>query len=95
MISDYVMTQHHCTQDSVSAEQSVGMGAYTMDSHNVQRYINEDGIVKNEGDVEVGAERQVEIWYTGVQQKLLKLCELRQHTRTSLQLGISLFDYWA
>ena len=54
LVSDYVMTQHHCTQDSVSAEQSVGMGAYTMDSHHVQRYVNEEGFVKNEGDVQVG-----------------------------------------
>ena len=53
MISDYVMTQHHCTQDSVSAELSVGMGSFMMDSHHVQRYVNEEGFVKNEGDVEV------------------------------------------
>jgi hypothetical protein len=54
MISDFVMTEHHCTQDSISAEQSVGMGAYTMDSHHTQRYVNDEGFVKNEGDVEVG-----------------------------------------
>ena len=54
MLSDFVMTEHHCTQDSITAEQSVGMGAYTMDSHHTQRYINEKGFVKNEGDVEVG-----------------------------------------
>lgn len=53
MISDFVMTQHHCMQDSV-VTQSVGMGAYTMDSHNVQRYVNAEGYLKNEGDVEVG-----------------------------------------
>ncbi|WP_201301066.1 FAD-dependent oxidoreductase [Sunxiuqinia indica] len=54
MVSDYVMTQHHCTQDSISAELSVGLGAYTMDSHNVQRYLTSDGFVKNEGNIEVG-----------------------------------------
>ncbi|HER08817.1 MAG TPA: FAD-dependent oxidoreductase [Bacteroides sp.] len=54
MVSDYVMTQHHCMQESVSAEQPVGMGAYTMDSHHVQRYVNAAGFVKNEGDVQVG-----------------------------------------
>jgi len=53
MISDFVMTQHHCTQDSL-VTQSVGMGAYTMDSHNVQRYVTAEGYLKNEGDVEVG-----------------------------------------
>jgi hypothetical protein len=30
------------------------MGAYTMDSHHMQRYIDKNGFVKNEGDVEVG-----------------------------------------
>lgn len=54
MVSDYVMTQKHCQQDGVSAEQSVGMGAYTMDSHNTQRHINQNNDVKNEGDVQVG-----------------------------------------
>ena len=54
MVSDFVMNEHHCTQDSISAKHSVGMGAYTMDSHHMQRYINKDGFVKNEGDVEVG-----------------------------------------
>ncbi len=54
MVSDFVMTEHHCTQDSISADRSVGMGAYTMDSHHMQRYVNEQGFVKNEGDVEVG-----------------------------------------
>jgi hypothetical protein len=34
--------------------QSVGMGAYTMDSHHTQRYVDSKGHVRNEGDVEVG-----------------------------------------
>jgi hypothetical protein len=66
MVSDYVMTQHHCTQDSVSAEQSIGMGAYTMDSHHVQRYVNEEGFVKNEGDVEVGGFNPYPIDYRSI-----------------------------
>ena len=52
MVSDYVMTQHNCTSDSI-AGQSIGMGAYNMDSHHTQRYIDKKGFVKNEGDVEV------------------------------------------
>ncbi len=31
----------------------VGMGSYNMDSHNVQRYVDEDGHVRNEGDIQV------------------------------------------
>lgn len=53
MIGDYVMTQHNC-QGRAVAERSVGLAAYTMDSHHVQRYVNADGHVQNEGDVEVG-----------------------------------------
>ena len=53
MISDWVMTQNHC-QQRLPVEQSVGMGAYTMDSHHVQRHVDEEGHVRNEGDVQVG-----------------------------------------
>jgi len=53
MVSDYVMTQHNC-QGKVVAEDPVSLAAYTMDSHNVQRYVDENGYVRNEGDVQVG-----------------------------------------
>jgi len=53
MVGDYVMTQHDCQGRRV-AEDSVGLAAYTMDSHNVQRYVDAGGHVRNEGDVQVG-----------------------------------------
>ncbi|MGI9474693.1 MAG: FAD-dependent oxidoreductase [Rubripirellula sp.] len=53
MIGGEVMTQHHC-QGRETVDDSVGMAAYTMDSHNVQRYVDNDGHVRNEGDVQVG-----------------------------------------
>jgi len=53
MVSDRVMTQRHC-QGEVIAENPVGLAAYTMDSHHVQRYVDTEGCVCNEGDVEVG-----------------------------------------
>lgn len=53
MIGAYVMTQLSC-QGKTKIDNSIGMGAYTMDSHHVQRYVNNDGHVRNEGDVEVG-----------------------------------------
>jgi len=52
LIADYVMTQHNC-QGQVEAAFSVGLGAYNMDSHNVQRYAK-NGRVYNEGDIQVG-----------------------------------------
>lgn len=51
MISDYVMTQHNC-QGRAVAEDSIGLAAYGMDSHNTQRYVK-DGHAINEGDVQV------------------------------------------
>jgi hypothetical protein len=35
------------------ADDPVGMAVYTMDSHNVQRYITSTGYVRNEGDVQI------------------------------------------
>jgi hypothetical protein len=52
MISDYVMTEKNCKRIEVVPD-SVGMGAYNMDSHNIQRYITKEGFVRNEGDVQV------------------------------------------
>lgn len=53
MVSDFVMTQNHCQQKE-EVNDSIGMGAYTMDSHNTQRYVTADGFAKNEGDIQVG-----------------------------------------
>lgn len=52
MVGSYVMTQHNCQGRAVAAD-PVGLAAYTMDSHNVQRYVK-DGHAINEGDVQVG-----------------------------------------
>ncbi len=38
MVSDYVMTEHNCL-GKVTAEDSIGLAAYTMDSHNCRRFI--------------------------------------------------------
>lgn len=51
MISDYVMTQKNC-EGFVVAEDPVGLAAYGMDSHQVQRYVDANGFVQNEGNVE-------------------------------------------
>ncbi|SDI73844.1 FAD-dependent oxidoreductase [Mucilaginibacter gossypii] len=51
MIGELVMTQHHC-QGKEQVEDGVGMAAYGMDSHNCERLVV-NGVVKNEGDVQV------------------------------------------
>ncbi len=53
MIGSYVMTQHNCQGRRV-AEKPIGLAAYTMDSHNVQRYVDSSGHARNEGDVQIG-----------------------------------------
>ncbi len=52
MIGAYVTTELDCRRERV-AEDSVGLGSYNMDSHNVQRYITPEGTVQNEGDIQV------------------------------------------
>lgn len=62
MVGSYVMTEHDCLDKRVTPH-SVGMGSYTMDSHNVQRYVTPDGHVQNEGDIGVHPPRPYEISY--------------------------------
>ena len=52
MRSDFVMTEHHCKRKA-PVDDPVGMGAYTLDSHNTQRVVHQ-GMVKNEGDIQTG-----------------------------------------
>ncbi len=51
MVSDYVQTENDCRRVR-KAPDSVGLGSYNMDSHNVQRHIDEQGHVRNEGDIQ-------------------------------------------
>ncbi len=64
MKSDYVMTQHNCQGREV-AEDSVGLAAYGMDSHNTQRYVK-DGHATNEGDVQVHGFKPYPISYRAI-----------------------------
>lgn len=52
MIGEFVMTENEVLGLS-PVTQPAGMGSYTMDSHNTQRYITEKGFVQNEGDIGV------------------------------------------
>ncbi|MBD3375384.1 FAD-dependent oxidoreductase [candidate division KSB1 bacterium] len=62
MIGDYVMTEHDVLGTRPVPE-SVGMGSYTLDSHNVQRYVTEQGTVQNEGDIGVKVPKPYQIAY--------------------------------
>jgi hypothetical protein len=65
MISAYVMIEQNCRGQRV-AEDSVGLAAYGMDSHNVQRYVTKEGYVRNEGDVQVGGFSPYPISYRSI-----------------------------
>jgi hypothetical protein len=75
MVSDFVMTQNHCQQRE-KVEDPVGMGAYTMDSHHVQRYVDTNGHVRNEGDVEVGGFPPYPISYRSIVPKASECANL-------------------
>ncbi|MNI36252.1 FAD dependent oxidoreductase [compost metagenome] len=51
MIADVVMTEHHCRK-YVKSEDSIGLAAYTMDSHNCRRIVLAGRCI-NEGNVEI------------------------------------------
>ena len=52
MVGDLVVNERHLRR-IISTNRSIGMGSYNMDSHNVQRYVDEQGYVRNEGDIQV------------------------------------------
>ncbi len=52
LIGHFVMTENELRKLKPTPD-SVGMGSYTIDSHNTQRYITPEGYVQNEGDIGV------------------------------------------
>ncbi len=62
MIGAYVMTEHELLKKRPTPN-SVGMGSYGIDSHNIQRYITPEGYVQNEGDIGVSTKGPYQIAY--------------------------------
>src|SRR5207302_6784069 len=52
MVGEYVMVQKDIQTDLAKPD-PIGMGSYNSDSHNLQRIVNRDGFVRNEGDMQV------------------------------------------
>jgi hypothetical protein len=75
MISEYVMTQRNCEKLEL-AEDAIGMAAYGMDSHHVQRYVDLNGYVKNEGNVEAHLVSPFPISYRSIVPKKSELRNL-------------------
>ena len=68
MVGEYVMTENDILSKRIVPE-PVGMGSYTMDSHNVQRFVTKEGMVQNEGDVGVSPEKPYLIAYKSLTPK--------------------------
>jgi hypothetical protein len=52
MVGEFVMTQKDL-QTELRKPDAIGMGSYNSDSHNVDRIIDAEGFVRNEGNMEV------------------------------------------
>jgi len=55
MIGEYVMTQKDLQTDLTKPD-PIGMGSYNSDSHNLERIVDSDGFVRNEGDMQVAVQ---------------------------------------
>lgn len=65
MIGKFVMTENEVLGKNEVPE-PIGMGSYTMDSHNTQRYITPEGYVQNEGDIGVHPEQPYQIAFGSI-----------------------------
>jgi hypothetical protein len=52
MLGEYVMSQQDL-QTALTKPDPIGMGSYNSDSHNVERIVDAQGFVRNEGDMQV------------------------------------------
>jgi len=60
MKGEYIMTEREVLEGQ-RVPRPVGMGSYTLDSHNTQRYITPEGFVQNEGDIGVEPKQPYQI----------------------------------
>lgn len=65
MLGKLVMTENEIL-GSNPVYDSIGMGSYTLDSHNVQRYVTAEGYVQNEGDFGVHVPEPYRISYQSI-----------------------------
>jgi hypothetical protein len=67
MLGRYVMTDNNIVgANPVKVNDSIGLGSYTMDSHHTQRFVDETGHVRNEGDVQAGVSQPYRISYRSI-----------------------------
>lgn len=70
MLGEFVMKEADALGKTEPGRRAVpkpiGMGSYTLDSHNIQRYVTPDGNVQNEGDIGVHPDRPYSIAYGSI-----------------------------
>lgn len=65
MVGEFVMKEADAL-GKTQVPNSVGMGSYSLDSHNIQRYVKQDGYVQNEGDIGVHPDKPYSIAYGSI-----------------------------
>ncbi len=88
MVGETIITERTVLDDS--AKKPIALGGYSMDSHNVQRYVDPEGHVRNEGDVQIKLSRPYRIDYGCILPKssecsnlLVTFCVSASHTAFS------------
>lgn len=65
MLGKYVMKEADALGKTM-IEEPIGMGSYSLDSHNAQRFVTADGYVQNEGDIGVHPDKPYSISYGSI-----------------------------
>ncbi|TDB62322.1 FAD-dependent oxidoreductase [Arundinibacter roseus] len=65
MLGEDVMTEQH-TLGEKPVTNPIGMGSYSLDAHNAQRYVKANGFVQNEGDIGVHPKQPYSISYGSI-----------------------------
>jgi hypothetical protein len=65
MKGEFVMTEADAF-GRTNVPQPIGMGSYSLDSHNTQRFVTKEGYVQNEGDIEVPPNKPYSIAYGAI-----------------------------
>jgi hypothetical protein len=75
MVGEFVMKEADAL-GKTKVPNSVGMGSYSLDAHNIQRYVKQDGYVQNEGDIGVHPDKPYSIAYGSILPKATECTNL-------------------
>ena len=65
LVGEFVMTENEILGTNPVTD-AIGMGSYSLDSHNIQRYVTTEGYVQNEGDIGVHVPKPYSISYRSI-----------------------------